>query len=296
MDIDFNELLQYYDTENHSAQQTAEHFNVSVSKIMTELKKHNFHKNKSKHVDNIKKSKKEHFGDENYNNRESSKETCLKKYGVDNPFKDIDKIKNSYIEKFGVDHPMKNKDVCDKVVSKKDYSKEALKRKQTVIAKYGDEKQFNSNKSQAAWNAKHNRILEKTYITKKKNNSFNSSSVEELAYDYLCGVFDKSDIFREYSDNRYPYRCDFYIKSKDIFIELNLHWSHGNHLFDSKNKKDLETLKEWKEKSISSEFYKNAIETWTIRDVNKNNCAVSNKLNYLAIYNLNELYEVFKNE
>ena len=84
MDIDFNEFLQYYDLENHSAQQTAEHFNVSVSKIMTELKKHNFHKDKNKHVANIKKTKKEHFGDENYNNRIQAKQTCLDKYNVDN--------------------------------------------------------------------------------------------------------------------------------------------------------------------------------------------------------------------
>lgn len=64
MYIDFNNLIQYYDTENHSAKETAKHFNVSISKIMTELKKHNFHKDKSKHVANIKKTKKENFGDE----------------------------------------------------------------------------------------------------------------------------------------------------------------------------------------------------------------------------------------
>lgn len=296
MNIDFNELLQYYDTENHSAQQTAEHFNVSVSKIMTELKKHNFHKNKSKHVANIKKTKKEHFGDENYNNRESSKETCLKKYGIDNPFKDVDKIKKSYIDHLGVDHPMKNKDICVKVISKKDYKQEVLKRKETIKHKYTNEKLFNSNKSKLAWDNNHDNILIKTYETKKKNNSFNTSAGESIIYNYLCTIFDKSDIFREYSDDRYPFHCDFYIKSKDLFIELNLHWSHGGHLFNKDNKDDLQKLAKWEEKAHDSAYYKNAIKTWTIRDVNKHDCAVSNKLNYLAIYNLNELYEVFKNE
>ena len=296
MDIDFNELLQYYDIENHSAQQTAEHFNVSVSKIMTELKKHNFHKDKNKHVANIKKTKKEHFGDENYNNRIQAKQTCLDKYNVDNPFKDVDKIKKSYIDHLGVDHPMKNKDICAKVINKKDYKQEVLKRKETIKHKYINEKSFNSNKSKLAWNNNHDNILIKTYETKKKNNSFNTSVGESVIYNYLCTIFDKSDIFREYSNDRYPFHCDFYIKSRDLFIELNLHWSHGGHLFNKDNKDDLQKLAKWEEKAQDSDYYKNAIKTWTIRDVNKHDCAVSNKLNYLAIYNLNELYEVFKNE
>ena len=29
-------------------------------------------------------------------------------------------------------------------------------------------------------------------------------------------------------DGRYPYYCDFYIPSEDLFIELNAHPSHGS--------------------------------------------------------------------
>lgn len=292
MDINFNDLIQYYDVENHSAKETAEHFNVSISKIMIELKKHNFHKDKNKHVANIKKTKRENFGDENYNNRISARETCLAKYGVDNPFKDTSKIKECYKKHLGADHPMKSKHICDKVVSKKDYKKESLKRKETIKNKYFDQKLFNSNKSKLAWNSNHDNILVKSHETKKKNNSFNTSSIEETTYKYLCSKFEISDILREYSDARYPYRCHFYIKSKDLFIELNMHWSHGNHLFNSNDTEDLKILAEWKKKAVHSEFYKNAIETWTIRDIEKYNCSLKNNLNYLSIYDINKLYEV----
>ena len=27
--------------------------------------------------------------------------------------------------------------------------------------------------------------------------------------------------------DRYPFACDFYISSLDLFIECNYHWTHG---------------------------------------------------------------------
>ena len=174
-----------------------------------------------------------------------------------------------------------------------------ITRDKNIINKYGSLEAFYELKgklNKKSWDNDHDNILAKINTKKKLNNSFNTSTGESIIYNYLCTIFDKSDIFREYSDNRYPFHCDFYIRSRDLFIELNLHWSHGGHLFNKNNKDDLQKLAKWEEKAHDSDYYKNAIETWTIRDVNKNNCAVSNKLNYLAIYNLNELYEVFKNE
>ncbi len=54
--------------------------------------------------DKVKQTKLEKYGDENYNNREKSKETCLEKYGVDTPSKSVDiqqKIQNTNLEKYG---------------------------------------------------------------------------------------------------------------------------------------------------------------------------------------------------
>ena len=38
-------------------------------------------------------------------------------------------------------------------------------------------------------------------------------------------------------------------------------------------------------------FTKNAINTWTVRDVNKRNIAKKNNLNYIEFWNLNDVHE-----
>ena len=81
-------------------------------------------------------------------------------------------------------------------------------------------------------------------------------------------------------EKRYPFQCDFYVKSQDMFIEVNGNWTHGDHPFDSNNEDDLKTLKEWEEKAKTSKYYQNAIYTWTDLDVRKQNFAKENNLNY----------------
>ena len=45
----------------------------------------------------------------------------------------------------------------------------------------------------------------------------------------------------------------------------------------------------WKEKAKTSKYFKNAISTWTIRDVKKYKCAKKNHLNYMCLYNSREI-------
>ena len=135
-----------------------------------------------------------------------------------------------------------------------------------------------------------NQMLAKQYETKKKNNSFNTSTPEEKFYNYLVEKFSKNDIIRQYStDKRYPFNCDFYIKSLDLFIELNFTWTHGGHRFDANNLDDIKKLEDWQEKALTSDYYKNAIETWVVRDQKKYKTAKENKLNYLVFYNESEI-------
>ena len=53
-----------------------------------------------------------------------------------------------------------------------------------------------------------------------------------------------NNIKTQFSDNRYPFLCDFYIEKLDLFIEYNGHWTHGSHPFDINNKNDILKLKE----------------------------------------------------
>lgn len=127
--------------------------------------------------------------------------------------------------------------------------------------------------------------LTKEYITKKLNNSFNKSSSEENFYRQLLEENKNKTILRQYKDNeRYPFYCDFYIVEDDLFIELNAHWTHGGRPYDPNSPECQEQLKIWKEKSQTSKFFQNAIQTWTVRDVNKQRIAQENNLNYKVIY------------
>ena len=91
-------------------------------------------------------------------------------------------------------------------------------------------------------------------------------------------------MFRQYKSEKYPFNCDFYIKTQDLYIECNFSWTHGGHWFNESNKNDLTILNKWKEKAKKSNYYKNAIKNWTKRDLEKLAIAKENNLNYLVFW------------
>ena len=84
--INKTDLLNKYITENRSVKECCVIFNVSQTMLMRILKYYDIRKPKEAHVQNIKKSKLEHFGDPNYNNHVKRTQTNLEKYGVENQF------------------------------------------------------------------------------------------------------------------------------------------------------------------------------------------------------------------
>ena len=121
--------------------------------------------------------------------------------------------------------------------------------------------------------------------SKLRNNTFNTSKPEIEMYNQLCECYGKDNVLRHYKDNnRYPFYCDFYIKPLDKFIELNLHWTHGFQPFIESDDFCQKQLEIWQEKAKTSQFYKNAIYTWTVLDVKKQRIAKENNLNYEVIY------------
>jgi hypothetical protein len=74
-----------------------------------------------------KKTKLERYGDENYNNRDKVKNTCITKYGVEYYSQSLEfaeKVKQTSIEKYGVEHHLMSSDIKNK-------------RKNTVMNRYG---------------------------------------------------------------------------------------------------------------------------------------------------------------
>ena len=128
------------------------------------------------------------------------------------------------------------------------------------------------------------------YKTYKYNNSFNKSKPEDQSYELLKEKY--PDIIRQYKSKLYPFACDFYIPSLDLYIECNYHWTHGGRLFQN-TENDKEILNKWILKN--TKFYTRAIETWTKLDVLKYHIAKENKLNYIIFYNIQELQNWIRN-
>ena len=206
--------------------------------------------------------------------REKIKQTNIQKYGVDNLFKnDIikEKIKQTNMQKYGVDNPLKNKEIREKI-------------KQTNIQKYGVD---NPLKNKEIWK----KSQDNRQISSK-------SKLENNFLNYLKLKYEPDDIITQYKSKEYPYYCDFYIKSINLYIEIQGHWTHNDHPFDINNLNDQQIMNIWRTKSLSDKYYKNALNTWTIKDVEKRNTAIQNNLNYLEIFgktDLNKCIDIFEN-
>ena len=224
--------------------------------------------------------------------------TCLEKYGVENAmYSNIikDRMKNIFISKYGVENPFQSNIIKEKI-------------KQTNLERYGVEnplqsniikekiKQTNLERYGVEHPSQSKQIINKIYNTKKKNHTCSSSKPEENGYKLLYNKFGFCNVKRQYRTELYPFACDFYIKSLDLYIEFNFYWTHGKHKFDSNNKDDVDKLNDLKIKYNNGEhpLYKGAIITWTKSDPKKFNTAKKNNLNYLAFYTWNEFLEWYK--
>lgn len=121
---------------------------------------------------------------------------------------------------------------------------------------------------------------------------YGDSKYEAEMNSLLCDMFGKENVFRDYWSKEYPHAVDFYIKTFDLYIELNIYPAHGGHWFDPLNPADVERLRMWQEKANAGlSRYKSFIRVWTIQDVEKHMSAVRGCLNYLVFWNMKEFRE-----
>lgn len=195
-----------------------------------------------------RKTKMERYGDPTYTNTNKIKNTIFKNYGVYNigQADEIkEKIKQTNIEKYGYISPLLKPEI--KALS---YTPEAMRKK---------------------------------YEAHKKNHTFNTSKIEQQFKEYLEQNY-PNDFEYQYRSELYPFTCDFYIKSLDLYIEIQGTWTHGGHPFDENNQEDIDKLNLWKSKN--TKYYNKAIETWTKLDIKKRNIVKENNLNYLEIFSI----------
>lgn len=238
--------------------------------------------------------------------KEKIKQTCLKRYGVEytGQIEEAkEKSKKTCLEKYGSEYYIGSKDCLEKTIefSKQNYNVDWFtkseeiknKAKETMLKKYGVEysMQIPKNKEYMSYLMSSYEMQERRYNTMKRNHTFNSSSTEEEFFLYIKSRFPK--VIRQYRDKvRYPYFCDFYIPELDYFIELQGYYTHGNHPFDPNSNEDLQLIEHYKEKYGKT---CQAITIWSIKDVEKRECAKRNNLNFKEVWSLSEGKEFVNN-
>lgn len=128
---------------------------------------------------------------------------------------------------------------------------------------------------------------QREHETKKRNGTFNTSKVEVELFHSLCNQYGEENVLKQYVDERYPFRCDFYIPSEDLFIEYNGTIEHNGHPYNPdslEDRKELESLiKTAEEKGCNSRYW-NIIKWWTEVDPLKLQTMRTNNLNFRVIY------------
>lgn len=222
----------------------------------------------------------------NYNNREKAKETNIERYGVDNLFKDKEYIKECWENTLGVSHPMQREDIVQKAVEHKNYNKSKIKGSQTYFEKTGYTNPM-----------KNPEVVQKMIESKIMNGVWEHpkvSNYKNKIVDSLQKVFGERDIVQHYRDKRYSrdtgyeFECDCYIKSLDLFIEINAYPTHYLHPFGIKE--DDALIKKQLQKT-NTDWSKRVLDAWCSRDVEKFNIAKKNNLNYLNVYTNTSLEE-----
>lgn len=203
--------------------------------------------------------------------REKVRQTFQKKYGVDNASQ-VEEFKkkreNTIKEKYGVTNGRQIPGMTEKI-------------EKIFQEKYGVSSPFQLPYCREKRKSKES--LDKEYETKKRNGTLNSSNAEDYLFEKLKDVFD--DAKHGYRSKEYPFNCDFYIPSKDLYIEYQGFWTHGDHPFNPENNEDIEILNNFKIKSEQSKFYKIAVDVWSVKDPTKRKYVQENNLNWIEFFN-----------
>lgn len=217
-------------------------------------------------------------------------ETNFKKYGVkswvqsDDGRKRLSDLFNEPSERKARSDRLLNSDTRAKIES-------------NGIAKYGVPYYWQTEEGKSRLRSKE--IISKKRKTMRLNGSFHVSKPERELYKMLVNHFGVDDVIEQYNDfDRYPFNCDFYIKSLDLFIELNAYWTHGGHWFNANDYDDMKRLNHMKSMMVDRHSYSDAVNVWTVRDPMKRKIALENKLNYLVFWDndLNDAKNWFLNK
>lgn len=238
--------------------------------------------------------------------QDKMKSTCLERYGVDNAWKSEEKkqkIKETCLERYGVTHHLKLQKFLDKQYEtnlkrygvKNVWQSEEVKDKikATCLERYGAENWSCSYIGKITLSSVE--LQAKRIETGRINDTLGKSKEEIYILELLKTKF--SDVIFQYKiDPRYPFNCDFYIPSLDLFIEYQGTWTHGGHPFNQNDINDINIVNNWKSKDpIKHSWYSGAIQNWTVTDPYKRSIAKKNNINFIEFWSIDEVRDWLSN-
>lgn len=199
----------------------------------------------------------------------------LNRIGKLNTKESIEKANNSrkktLKERYGVINTFQIKEVKEKI-------KEKVQKKWNVplYSKTENFKKFMQENKEI--------INERRDATKRKNHTFNTSKPEENLYILLKEKF--PEVVRQYKDkNLYPWNCDFFIPSINLYIEYQGYYTHGKHPYHIDSIEDNKLIQEYKKRYGEK---CQAITIWSISDVKKRETAKKNHLHWIEFFTYDE--------
>lgn len=226
---------------------------------------------------------------------EKRKETCQRKYGSNSILGNKEfrkKIPELIKEKYGETYLSDVHKERWTHISENNRKKMTEKKRQTFLKHYGVDNYTKTKEWKQHASEISKEVQRKGYLTMKRNGTLDkrNSKAENECYELLKEIY--PDIIRQYYDkDRYPWKCDFYVPSKDLFIEYQGFYTHGTHPFDKNSKNDLDELENLKSKYKDWKKLPQIISIWTIKDVEKRNTAKLNNLNYIEFFTISQLQE-----
>ena len=185
------------------------------------------------HKEKIKNSCFEKYGVTSVNKlnciKEKIKQTNINKFGTEFAFQNEEikvKIKNALNKKYGVSTPIHSKEIMQKIkdTNTKKYGTEYAFQSEIIKSKI---LQSNIEKYGVAYPMQNEEVLKKSHQTKKKTGAYkkHTSNVEDRLFEFLKTKYGKENVEQGKSLNKWI--MDIYIKSLDLYINLDGEYWHG---------------------------------------------------------------------
>ena len=257
------ELYNLYVIENKSFETLVDLFNVKRGLLKRLLNQYDIHKDpKAQAKNNTYKRTPEQVKAVALKSSETQKKNWANRSSLEKELWS-EKQKNSH-------HTQEYHDKQSKII------KEAVKK-----AKEADPEKFEICNTQRSLSCKktwqgNKALIEQQKLSAKKNrlarkNQLCRTKAEQKLYETLIKIY--SDLQYDVKVNdKYPYYCDFYIPSLELFIELQAHPSHGRLPI---NKLSVDEYSKYSAKWV---------DVFARRDVEKINKAKKNNINLIRIY------------